>query len=402
MAADWPQWRGPQRNGVSSETGLLKQWPAEGPRLVWQVKDLGDGYSTPAIVGNRIYVMSNKGDEEFVQALSVTDGGNIWSTKVGKVGANPKETNYAGARSTPTVDGALLYALGSDGDLACLDTARGGVRWQKNLKTDYGGKPGLWAYAESPLVDGNAVVVTPGGADATIVALNKTTGETIWKCPLPEADTAAFSSAVVLRTYGMKQYVQLLQKGLVGIDPRSGKLLWRYSKPISRFDANIPTPVVSRDAHVYVASAGTGGGTVKVTAKDETYEAEQLYFDAKMPTAIGGAVKIGDHLYGTTNQAMLCVEFETGAVKWQDRALQAASLCYADGHLYLHSENGEVGLVEATPEGYREKGRFTPPDQPDRGRSKAWAYPVVANGRLYIRDFGMLWCYDIRGAAAAR
>jgi len=398
-AADWPQWRGPQRNGISSETGLLKEWPAEGPRLLWQIKDLGDGYSTPAIVGDRIYVMSNKGDEEFVQALDVSDGSNVWSTKVGKVGPNPKEANYAAARSTPTVDGTLLYALGSDGDLVCLDVARGNVRWQKKLQTDFGGKPGLWAYAESPLIDGELLVCTPGGAEATLVALNKGTGETVWKCAVPEGDKAAFASAVVLETAGVRQYVQLLQNGLVGVDAKTGKLLWRYSKPISRFEANIPTPVAS-DGYVYVASAGTGGGTVKVTATDGAVEAEPIYFDAKMPTAIGGAVKIGDFLYGTTGQAMLCIEFATGEVKWQARALGAASLCYADGNFYLHGEeNGDVALVEATPEAYRERGRFTPSDQPMGRRGKAWAYPVVANGRLYIRDFGALWCYDVKESA---
>lgn len=400
VAGDWPQWRGPQRNGVSGETGLLKEWPKDGPKLLWKITDAGSGYSAPAVAGDRLFLVANEGmDSEFAQALSVQDGKRVWRTSLGKVGPNNPQMNYAAARSTPTIDGELLYALGSDGDLACIETGTGKVRWQKNLRSDFGGKPGDWAYAESPLIDGDALVCTPGGSEATLVALNKKTGEVIWKCALSEGDPAAYASAVVVEAGGVKQYVQLLQKGLVGVEPKTGKLLWRYGKPVSRFNANIPTPLAS-DGYIYVGSAGTGGGAVKLKAKDGSVEAEQVYFESKLPTAIGGAVKVGDFLYGTTAQALLCVEFATGQVKWEDRALGAASLCCADGRLYLHGENGDVALVETAPEAYREKGRFTPPEQPKHAKpmEKAWAYPVVANGRLYIRDHGMLWCHDIKAA----
>jgi outer membrane protein assembly factor BamB len=397
---DWPQWRGPKRDGISRETGLLKQWPAEGPKLLWQLKEIGNGYSTPAIVRDRIYVLGNEGvDNEFVQALAVSDGKKIWSARLGKVGPNPPQMSYTGARSTPTVEDKFLYALGSDGDLVCLDTDTGKVRWQKNLRADFGGKPGDWAYSESPLIDGETLVCTPGGSEATLAALNKKTGQVIWKCAVPEGDQAAFASAIMVEAGGVKQYVQLLQKGLVGVDATTGKFLWRYGKPVSRFNANIPTPLAS-DGYIYVASAGTGAGAVKLKATESGVEPEQMYFETKLPTAIGGVVKVGEFLYGTTGGAMVCIEFTTGRVKWEDRALGAASLLFADGRLYLHGENGEVGLVEATPEGYRQKGRFTPPGAPDRGRSKAWAYPAVANGRLYIRDLTSLWCYDVKAVGA--
>jgi outer membrane protein assembly factor BamB len=398
QADDWPQWRGPRRNGVSRETGLLKEWPKDGPKLLWKIADIGSGYSTPSVVGDRLYLLANEGpDNEFVQAHAVKDGQRVWRTTLGKVGPNtPPPMNYAAARSTPTVDGEFLYALGSDGDLASLEIRTGKVRWQKNLRTVFGGKPGNWAYAESPLIDGDALVCTPGGADATLVALNKKTGEVIWKCATPEGDQAAFASAIVVEVGGVKQYVQLLQKGLVGMDAKTGKQLWRYAKATSRFDANIPTPLAD-DGYIYVGSAGTGGGLVKMKAKDGNVEVEEVYFESKMPTTIGGVVKVGDFLYGTTAKAMLCLEFTTGKVKWEEHALEAASLCYADGRIYVHGENGEVGLVEASPESYREKGRFTPPDQPAHSKQmeKAWAYPVVANGRLYIRDHGSLWCYAV-------
>ena len=398
LAADWPQWRGPDRNGISNETGLLDEWPEQGPPRLWQITDLGEGYSTPSVVDGRLYIMDNRGlDDEFVKALDAKDGTEIWSTRVGKVGNPDQKPSYPAARSTPTVDGEFLYALGSDGDLVCLKTSNGDVRWRKSLRADFAGKPGEWAYAESPLVDGDKVVCTPGGSEATIVALDKHSGGVVWKCALPEADGANYSSAVVADAAGVRQYVQLLQKGLVGVDARTGKLLWRYEKPVSIYDANIPTPLVAGD-FIYVASAGTGGGTVKLTAEDGTIQPEELYFDAKMPTAIGGAVKIGEYLYGTTSQSMLCIEFATGKVMWQDRALGAASLLYADDRLVLHSEEGEVALVEPSPESYVEKGRFTPSDRPEPAnpKSKSWAYPVVADGRLYIRDENSLWCYDVK------
>lgn len=396
-ANDWPQWRGPQRNGISAETGLLKVWPKEGPKLLWKITDAGSGYSTPAVVGDRLYLLGNEGlENEFVAALAVKDGKRVWATRLGNVGEPKQKPNYPAARSTPTVEGGFLYALGSDGDLACVEIDNGKVRWKKNLRTDFGGKPGAWAYSESPLIDGDTLLCTPGGSEATLVALNKKNGDVLWKCALPEGDQAAFASAIVVEAGGVKQYVQLLQKGLVGVDARTGKFLWRYSKPTSRYGANIPTPLAS-DGYLYVGSAGTGGGTVKLKGSNGKIEPEEIYFESKLPTAIGGAVKIGDFLYGTTAQALLCIEFATGTVKWEERALGPASLCYADGRLYLHGENGGVGLVEASPDAYREKGRFTPSDQPaatNQGE-KAWAYPVVANGRLYLREHGTLWCYDI-------
>src|SRR6476620_3592297 len=202
-AADWPQWRGPQRHGVSQETGLLKQWPAEGPKLLWQLNDIGDGYATVAVVGPRLFTLGNRGlDNDFVEARSVQDGKVAWTTRLGNVGNPNQAPNYPKARSTPTVDGALLYALSSDGELACLDAATGAVRWQKSLRKECGGQPGTWAYSESPLIDGDLVVATPGGADATLVALNKMTGATVWKSAVPGGDPAGYASAIVVTDAG--------------------------------------------------------------------------------------------------------------------------------------------------------------------------------------------------------
>ncbi len=398
LGADWPQWRGPRRNGATAETGLLQQWPADGPPLRWQRTDLGSGYGSPAVVGSHLYLLDNQGlEDEGVVALHAADGRTLWRTRLGPVG-NPKQNpNYPAARSTPTVDGAVLYALGSDGDLACLETATGQVRWRKNLRTDFAGKHGEWAYAESPLVDGEALICTPGGTEATVLALNKTTGAVLWKAALPEADEAAYASPIAVELGGVRQYVQLLQKGLVGLEAQTGRLLWRFTKPVSRFNANIPTPVAGADL-IYAASAGTGGGTVRLRPAATGVTFEELYFESKLPTAIGGCVLVGPHLYGTTAQALLCIEFATGRVVWEERAIGAAALCLADNRLYLHGENGQVALVEPSPEGYRERGRFSPPGRPARRNpmEKSWAHPVVAGGHLYLRDHGSLWCYDVR------
>src|SRR6266850_1043200 len=265
-ADDWPQWRGPQRDGISRETGLLKEWPKDGPKLKWQVNNVGSGYATPAVVGDRIYLLGNEGMvNEFVEALAVNDGGRLWSTRVGNVGNPKQDPHFPAARSTPTVEGGRLYALGSDGDLACLELKMGMIQWQKNLRRHFGGKHGNWAYSESPLVDGDVVVCTPGGTEAALVGLNTKTGAVLWKTALPKEEEAGYSSPVVVKVGGIKQYVNVLGKGLAGVDAKSGKLLWRYEKISSRYGANIPTPVAA-DGYVYSAGAGTGGGLVKLTA----------------------------------------------------------------------------------------------------------------------------------------
>ena len=399
--ADWPQWRGPERAGTSRESGLLKQWPAGGPKLLWQLNDIGDGYSTPAVAGSRIYLMSNRGMEnEFVQALSAKDGKVIWTTRVGNVGNPDMNPPYAKARSTPTVDGGFVYALGSDGDLACIEAKGGRIRWQKNIRREFGGQPGEWAYAESPLVDGDVVVVTPGGAQATMAALDKKTGAVIWKSAIPGGDPAGYASAVVAHGGGRKQYAQLLPKGAVGVDAKTGEFLWRY-KEAAKGPAQYFTPV-AHNGHVYYGALGVGGALLRLKPEGNGIAAEQVYFTRGLPNGIGGAVLVGDHIYGTEpGQGLVAAEFATGKVKWKADNFGWASIASADGLLFLHLVNGDFVLVEASPHGFREKGRFTPPNQPKHKQvgqfpEMAFTYPVIADGRLYIRDLGTLWAYDIK------
>ena len=397
-AADWPQWRGPQRTGISQETGLLKHWPSEGPKLLWQLTDVGDGYGAPAVAGGRVYVLGNRGmDNEFVQARSVEDGAVLWTTRLGKVGNPDQQPPYPMARSTPAVEGDRLYAYSSDGDLACLESATGKIVWQKNVRREFGGQPGRWAYSESPLIDGNVLVVTPGGAEATLVALDKRTGTVIWKSAVPGGDAAGYASAIAIEAAGRRQYVQFLDKGLVGVDARTGKFLWRYTQT-SGGPANIATPVAHED-YVYSTNARRfGGGLVRLVSNKDEVTAVQVYFERDVPNTLGGQVLLGPYLYGTNQEGPVAAEFTTGKVLWRAAGIGPGAVLLADNRLYVHGENGDMLLIEATPREYREMGRFTPPNQPKRrdSRERAWAHPVVANGRLYIRDLGSLWCYDVR------
>ncbi len=395
QGADFPQWRGLLRDGHSPETGLLQEWPKDGPKLLWQAKEVGAGYSTPAVLGERIYLLGNEGAEESVIALSAKDGSRVWSAKLGKVGHPEQNPSYPGARSTPTVDGKFLFALGSDGDLVCLEVAQGKEVWRKHLRNDFGGKYGEWAYSESPLVDGDKLICTPGGTNATLMALNKKNGEVIWKCAVPGGSDASYSSVILAEFSKVKQYVQFLATGLVGVDAKTGKVLWRYEKTAKGSPAVILTPLVA-DGMIYSGAFRATSAMVKPVLKDGTFAVEEIYSGNKLPIGLGGIVKVGDSFYGSSSQSAMCVDFKTGTVKWEERAIGPCSWLVADKRVYLHAESGEVALIEPSAEAYREKGRFSPSNPPARGQAKAWAYPVVANGRLYIREQNSLWCYDVK------
>lgn len=394
-SADWPQWRGPARTAVSSETGLLPHWPAEGPRLIWRVADLGAGYSTPAVAGDRLFVLVNRGvDDEFLQSRSIVDGKLDWEVRLGPVGNPDQQPSYPGSRSTPTVTADSVYALGSNGDLVVVDRGSGRERWRRQLRQDFGGRPGTWAYAESLLVDGDTLVVSPGGETA-LVALDPKTGKERWRSSVPGGEDAAYSSTIPLIIGPVKQYVQFLQKGLVGIDAGSGALLWRYDAPAEGSAANMATPIARGDV-VFATTNQGGGGFVRLSAGGGRVTATPLHFDKKIGIGAGGAVLVAGHLYGANSRGLLAIAWETGTIVWQHRSVGAASVAAAEGRLYVRGESGEVALVDASPAGYQERGRFTPVAPPDRGKAKAWPHPVIADGRLYLRDIGVLWAYDIR------
>jgi outer membrane protein assembly factor BamB len=402
---DWPQWRGPERNGLSKETGLLKEWPSDGPKEVWKIGGLGDGYSTPTVSGGRLYLLGTKGKDEHMFCLNEKDGSQVWNVKIGL-----ETGGYPAPKSSPTIDDGFAYAVSSDGNLVCVEVGKGTIKWQKSFSKDFGGKAGGWAYTESPLIDGDVVIGTPGGSSATVVALKKKTGVVVWKTAItgvarksnpnskkkgngPDYSQAGYSSVVVAEIGGIKQYVQFISGGVVGLNANDGKLLWHYEEPANE-TANISTPIVSGDFVFAATSYGTGAGQAKIVKGGKGFEAEPQYFINKFQNHHGGVVLVKDHLYGTNNSNLMCVEFKSGKVAWEDRCVGKGSVTYADGHLYVRGENGKVALVEAKPEKYVEVGRF---DQPNRSKQPAWPHPVVANGKLYLRDWDVLFCYDVKG-----
>jgi outer membrane protein assembly factor BamB len=390
-AADWPQFRGPHRDGLSPEKGLLHEWPKDGPPLVFKATGLGAGFSSVSVVGNRIFTMGDVGDSSYVFALDRANGDKVWSAKVGKPGGN-----YTGTRCTPTVDSDRVYALGQFGDFVCLDVATGKEIWRKNFPKDFGGQSGGWNYTESPLIDGDKLVCTPGGKNATIVALDKKTGDVIWKAALN--DRADYASIVISEACGVRQYVQLLAGGVVGVAAKDGKFLWKYDR-LGHNTANAPNPIV-KDDYVF-CTAGydhKGGALLHLTKDGDGIKATEEYYVEDLRNRHGGVVLVGDYVYGDTDDSgrPFCAEWKTGKVKWQrDKKTPgggSAAVVYADGDLYLRYQNGYVALVEATPEGYKEKSTFKIPNC----KQPSWPHPVVVGGRLYLREQDTLWVYDVR------
>jgi len=390
-SGDWPQFRGPNRDGASAEIGLLQELPPGGPPLVWKATGLGVGYSTVAVVGNRIYTIGEDKESSSVIALDAADGKKIWSAKLGKAGA-PGQPAFEGPRATPTVEDGLLVAVGQWGEMVCLETAAGKELWRKDYAKDLGGKLPKWGYAESPLIDGDKVVITPGGSEGAVVALNKKTGALIWRSK-EFTDAPHYSSLIMAEIGGVRQYIQLTAESVAGIAAADGKLLW-YAPRKGR-TAVIPTPIYS-DGCVYVSSGyGIGCNLFKITKTGGKFSAEEVYANKVLGNKHGGVIKRGDYVYGHADDTgWTCQDFKTGTAKWQDNKLGKGSLTYADGRSLLRAEDkGTVVLIEATPDGFKEHGRF---EQPDRSDKKAWPYPVVAAGKLYLRDMDALFCYDVK------
>jgi outer membrane protein assembly factor BamB len=391
-ADDWPQWRGVHRDDISPDKGLVKEWPKDGPPLAWKATGIGQGFSSVAVVGDKVFTMGDVDKDSFVFALSRDKGEKVWSAKVGKSGGN-----YAGPRCTPTVDADRVYALGQFGDLVCLKATDGSEAWRKSFPKDFGGQSGGWNYTESLLIDGDKLVCTPGGKNA-IVALNKANAEVIWKSDFE--DTAGYSSIVVATVGGVRQYVQLLSGGVVGVDAKTGKLLWKYDK-LGHNTANIPTPVILGDQVFATAGYGKGGALLTLSEADGKVTSKEDYFSGKLTNKHGGAVHIGDYIYLDRDDSgnPWCVEWKTGKIKenWLKDARDkqghgSASLTFADGNLYIRYDNGYVALVPADPDGYKEKGIFKIPNSD----SNSWSHPVVIGGRLYLREKDTLWVYDVK------
>lgn len=399
---DWPQWRGPHRDAVSTDTGLNHEWGEKGPPLAWKATGLGGGFSSISIVGDKIFTMGEREGQQMIEALSRDDGHLLWSTPISSAW---RDKNYLGPRSTPTIDGDRAYAIGTYGDLVCVDTNDGKIIWRKNFEKDFGGKMmSGWGYSESPLVDGAKVVCTPGGPTAGIVALDKKTGRQIWRSTIPPLgekgrDGAAYSSIVVSDACGLRQYVQLMGRGVVGVDAKTGKFLWGYNK-VANPTANIPTPIVEGDYVFCSTGYQAGAALLKLERSRNRIEAKEVYFlDAKtLQNHHGGMVLVGDYIYGGTGHNAgfpVCVDWRNGKIVWhggRGPGSGSAAVVYADGYFYLRYQNGVLAQIKATPEGYKLEGTLEIPsaDKP------SWPHPVVVGGKLYVREQDNLYCYDLR------
>lgn len=393
---EWSGWRGPNRDGISAEKGLQKVWPKGGPRLVWKAKDAGRGFAGLSIAGGKIYTMGRKDKTDFIEAFSQDEGKPVWRTPIGESGDAPT--------GSPTFDDGLVYAISNGGQLVCCDAENGTIVWEKSLEKDFGGRMmSSWGFSESPLVDGDRLVCTPGGREAMIVALNKKTGETVWKSAVPELgekgqDGAGYSSIVISHACGVKQYVQLTGRGVIGVNAADGQFLWAYNK-VANGTANIPTPIL-RDDYVFCSTGyGTGSALLKVVKEGEKLSVREEYFlDAKtLQNHHGGLILVGDHLYGGhghNNGFPVCFEFLTGKSKWPVKrgpGEGSAAVVYADGNLYFRYESGKMALIGADPAQYELHGTFDIP----KGGDPSWSHPVVLGGKLYLREQDDLMCYDI-------
>ena len=384
-SAEWNQWRGPNRDGKSAESGLLATWPDVGPEQVWQVESLGEGYSSLAVAKGMLFTPGVKGGKQYLIAVDAKTGEIAWETEHGKPYSNRRG---GGPRDTPTVDGGRVYALGGDGNLICADAATGDKIWERHLLKTYGGRNITWGISESPLVDGDRLIVNAGGPGASIVALDKSTGRELWKT---QSDEAGYSSAVAVDIGGVRQYLLFTGEAAVGVLATNGELLWRYT-PVSNTTANVATPVV-RDNRVFFSSSyGTGCALLRLDSEGGATTASEVYFNRDMRNHYGSSILIDDHLYGFSGRILTAMEFETGEVAWRDRSVGKGQMIHADGRLYILSDDGVVGLVEPDPGQYREISRF----EIGSREFPTWTLPVISDGILYLRDQERLYAYSVK------
>ncbi len=398
----WPQWRGPNQDNISPDSGLMTSWPQGGPEKLWTFEDAGMGYSSFSFAEGKLFTLGTRGEDVVLIALNADTGEEIFAANFSDDDQNGYSTKWGhGPRSTPTYSDGKLYVLGPKGTLSCLSAEDGSRVWSKNLAQDFDGKAGGWGYSESPLVDGDLVVVAPGGSRSPIVALDKNSGAVKWKAEVPDAGKAEYATVVIANIEGTKQYVKFFQQVVAGVDAESGELLWTSPWPQGA-TAVIPTPIVDGN-EIYITSGyGAGSKKFEVVKEGDKFVAKDVWENNDMKNHHGGVVKVGDYIYGFSDgPGLSCQSWETGKLEWNQRGQYTTkgAIHVADGMLYTLNENdGTVLLVEATPDGFKQKGMFTlEPQSPDRSPSgKIWSHPVVINGKLYLRDQQYLSCYNVK------
>jgi outer membrane protein assembly factor BamB len=380
-AADWPQWRGPNRDGISTETGLLASWPPGGPPVVWKTNGLGEGYSSLAIVNGRIYTQGQRNKQEFVLSFDAKTGAKLWETATSRDYRNDRGD---GPRGTPTIDGDRLYAMTGDGVVVCMDNATGKIIWSQNVAQKYGGSIPQWGFSESPLIDGGRLIIMPGGRGAALVSLNKADGSLQWKTG---SDHAGYSSAIVANVSGVRQVLALSGEAAMGVMEDNGELLWRYTR-VSNRTANIATPIYENGS-VFLSSAyGTGAALLTLGPKSMS----EVYFTNEMKNHYSTSVLVGGYLYGFNDSILTAMHFATGKVSWKNRSVGKGSVTFGDKHLYLLSEDGVIGLAEPNADAYKEVSRF----QISKGSLPTWSPLVISDGRMYFRDQDNLTSFDIK------
>jgi len=401
-ADDWPTFRGGSRTGVAPDTDLLESWPAAGPKLLWESAGAGRGYASVAIAGDRIYTLgdglSTAGDkDEYLSCFDRQTGKQLWKTKTGEPW-NEGKPDWQGSRSTPTVDGDRVYVITPHGQLVACKTADGKQVFRVDLKKQFGGTKGdSWGYSESVTIDGDRLICTPGGEQATMVALDKKTGKQLWSCPM-KGDRGAGHSSVVICTVGRKKaYIQTTAAGAFAVEAEKGGFLWAY--PIDKTTAVIPTPIVKDDLVFFSAGYKRGGALLRQkSGAGGKVEMQEVYgLKPELANKHGGIVLVGDHIYGCSDDQpiIFCASLKTGDIVWKERGSgrNSAAVAAADGHLYVRYQDGTVSLVKADPAGYAEVSSFKIPGS---GEQPSWSHPVILDGRLYLREQDKIFCYDVK------
>lgn len=389
--AEWPQWRGPERTNVSSDTGLLAEWPAAGPPLLWKADGLGQGVPSVAVQRGRIYTLGYRQDAEYLTVLDAATGAKRFDARVGPVVNEQSGMRWLSQR-TPTVDRDRVYVVTARGELVCFSTYDGHEKWRKDYSKDFGGRRGAWGYCDFPLVDGDHLICTPGGETAALVALEKETGGLVWKCPVPDCREGTYSATVAADICGVRQYVQQFGWGAVGVSAQ-GKLLWQFKGLHANHGSNVHTAIVRADDVFCSEGWNTGCALIHLTSRNGEFTISEVYDGlngAAFQSWLGNSSLIGEHVY--TN-AGYCIKLMTGAPAWKQNLGARTTLVVAEGRLYYRLTDGTMILAEATPDHYSEKGRFLPPRAT---KDPPWTFPVIAGGRLYLRDQDELLCYDLR------
>jgi len=382
----WPQFHGPNRDNISTEKGLLKKWPKNGPALLWTTKGLGHGYSSISIADGMIYTAGSIGKHTVIIALNL-DGKMLWQVKNGKAWTGA----YPGSRGTPTIDGNRLYHQNPHGSIVCLNANTEDIIWQLNIIEKFNSKVPRWALSESLLVDGDHLISCPGGPQTCMVALNKKTGTVIWKAP-GTGELAGYASPALFEHKGLRIITTLTLKSMIGVNADTSELLWR-TKHETYYDENIMTPIF-HDGEIFVSTV-VGSVKWKVNVKDGKVSLKEIWRTQQLENHHGGVILVNEDLHGAgvvRNRSLVCLDWKTGRARYMDKCVDV-SLTYADGMLYALSEDGVMGLVQPTPTAHKLVSYFK---IPKGGKGKSWAHPVVCGGKLYIRHGEFLYAYRLR------